>query len=86
MIYNAKKEFWHPAARTFQTDPFEIDDGSWTMEYPMAARSDDTVDAIHYEDGSMSVALDRIEKTVVDEAVISLLREMNRECLSEGLC
>lgn len=25
MIYNAKKQFWHPATRTFQTEPIEID-------------------------------------------------------------
>ncbi len=85
MIYNAKKEFWHPATRTFQKEPVEIDDAQWKIEYPMAARSDDTTDAIHYCKNMSAQARSIIDRMVMDDEFIDILRQMNNEYLHEGI-
>lgn len=85
MIYNAKKQFWHPATRTFQTEPVEIDDVQWKIEYPMAARSDDTTDVMHYTKNMMAKARSIIEHIKVDDEYIATMRKMNNEYLHEGI-
>lgn len=85
MIYNAKKQFWHPATRTFQKEPVEIDDVQWKIEYPMAARLDDTTDVMHYCKNMSAQARSTIDRMVIDDEFIAILRKMNHEYLHEGI-
>ena len=76
LIFNSKKEFWNLATRSFQKEPFEMCSTIARMEYPMALKSDDTVDMIFYN--KLSEALDFINKLVIDEEYLSFVRENNK--------
>ena len=76
LIFNSKKEFWNPATRSFQKEPFEMCSIIAHMEYPMALKSDDTVDMIFYN--KLSEALVFINKLVIDEEYLAFVRENNK--------
>ena len=51
----------------------------------MAARSDDTVDVMHYTKNMMAKARSIIDHIKVDDEYIATMRKMNNEYLHEGI-
>ena len=51
----------------------------------MAARSDDTVDVMHYTENMMKKALSIIDHIKVDDEYIYTMRKMNNEYFHEGI-